>query len=664
MNKRLTLGGGALLALALIFAGITILLNHALRGWRIDLTQNHLYTTAPGTDRILKNLKQPINLYFYYSSKAADQLPQIKTYAGRVEDLLEELAARSNGELRLHVVDPQPFSDDEDRANDLGVRAVPIGNSGESLYFGLAGTNSTDGHAAIDFFDPSKEQFLEYDVMKVVYQLSDPKKPVIGWLSSLPMGGGFDPASGQPSDPWVVLQEAEQLFTVRQLDDHLTRIDPDVSVLVLVHPKSLSPAAEYAIDQFALRGGHILAFVDPLAEQDRSGADPSNPLAALAADHSSHLEPLLSAWGVDFNPREVIGDADHALTVTMREGGAPVRHIGILGLDQSSINRTDVVTAGLSNINVATAGFLQPRKGATVKFEPLLQTSTASEPLPAERFAMLQDPSSLLDGFHPTGQRYTIAARVTGDVKSAFPAGPPPGVQPIPGEPALKASVKPLNLIVVADSDMLGDFLWVHEQSLFGQRLVQPWANNGDFVSNALDNLSGSDDLISVRGRAAFTRPFTRVEQLRAQADARFRAKEQDLETELHQTEDKLTQLQSRRNDKTALILTPEQEQELDHFQQERLTIRKQLRAVRLSLDQDIDRLGNTLKIINIVVVPAAFAGIALLIGWRRRRRASAPVRSASSPGSPSSQDPPHPAGSSRAAGAAHAATSTRADRL
>ncbi|HTW38946.1 MAG TPA: Gldg family protein [Steroidobacteraceae bacterium] len=649
MNKRLTLGGGALLALALIFAGITILLNHALRGWRIDLTQNHLYTTAPGTNRILKGLKQPINLYFYYSATAADQLPQIKTYAGRVQDLLEELAARSNGKLRLHVVDPQPFSEDEDRATDLGVRAVPIGTSGESLYFGLAGTNSTDGHAAIDFFDPSKEQFLEYDVMKVVYQLADPKKPVIGWLSSLPMEGGFDPASGQPREPWVVLEQAQQLFTVRQLDTHLTRIDPDVSVLVLVHPKDLSPATQYAIDQFALRGGHILAFVDPLAEQDRSGADPSNPLAALAADHSSHLEPLLSAWGVDFNPREVVGDADHALTVTMRDGGAPVRHIGILGLDQSSINRTDVITAGLSNINVATAGILQPRKGATDKFEPLLWTSTQSEPLPTERFAMLSDPATLLDGFHPTGQRYTIAARVTGEVKSAFPSGPPAGVQPIPGEPALKASVKPLDLVVVADTDMLGDFLWVREQSLFGQRIVQPWANNGDFVSNALDNLAGSDDLISVRGRAAFTRPFTRVEALRAQADARFRSKEQELETELHQTEDKLTALQSRRNDKTALILTPEQEQELDHFQQEKLTIRKQLRAVRLSLDQDIDRLGNTLKIINIVVVPALFAGIALLIGWqRRRRRASAALQAASSaphaaPAAPAAAGRGHP---------------------
>jgi gliding motility-associatede transport system auxiliary component len=623
MNKRLSFGGGLLVALALILAGATILLDHVLRGARIDLTQNRLYTVAPGTKRILSSLTEPINLYFYYGSEAADEYPQIKTYAGRVEDLLEELAARSNGKLRLHIVDPQPFSDDEDRAADFGVQGVQLGAGARKLFFGLAGTNSTDGRAAIPFFDPNKEQFLEYDVMKVVYQLAAAKKPVVGWLSSLPMQGGFDPSSGRPTEPWTVMQQAQQLFTVRSLEANVGRIDPDIALLVLVHPKNLSPATQYAIDQYALNGGHILAFVDPLAGQDASGADPSNPMAAMSADRSSHLEPLLSAWGVNFDPREVIGDADHALNVTMREGQEPVRHLGILGLDSSSLNHQDVITSGLSEVNVETAGFVTPKKGATTTFEPLLQTSTDSAPIPASKFAMLLDPATLQDGFHPTGERYTIAARIAGSVKSAFPAGPPAGVKPFAGETVLKASVKPLNLVVVADSDMLADYLWVHEQSLFGQRIATPWASNGDFVANALDNLTGSADLISVRGRAAFTRPFTRVERLRALADQRFRAKEQELENELHQTEDKLSALQSRRNDKTSLILTPEQEQELAQFQQERLSIRKQLRDVQLSLDEDINRLGTILKVLNIIVAPALFAMIALALAWRRRRRLS-----------------------------------------
>jgi ABC-type uncharacterized transport system involved in gliding motility auxiliary subunit len=628
MNKRSTLGGGALIALALVFAGITILAGFALRGWRLDLTQNHLYTTAPGTNHILKGLKEPINLYFFFSSAAADDYPQIKTYAGRVRDFLDELAARSHGKLVLHVIDPQPFSENEDRASELGVHPVPTGTSGKQLYFGLAGTNSTDGHAAIEFFDPTKEQFLEYDVMKVVYQLADTHKPVVGWLSSLPMGGGFDPNSGQPREPWVVLEQAQQLFNVHMLDANVSKIDPDVSVLVLVHPKDLSPATQYAIDQFALRGGHVLAFIDPLSEQDPAGANPQNPMAAVGADRSSHLEPLLSAWGVDFDPKQVVGDAERALSVTMREGQGPVRHLGILGLDTSSFNRRDVITAGLSSVNVATAGYVKPKKGATVTFEPLLQSSNQAGLIPVDRFTMLFDPSTLRDNFHPTGERYTLAARVTGNVKSAFPNGPPAGVQLAPGETPLKASVKPLELVVVADTDMLADFLWVREQNLFGQRVAQPWANNGDLVFNSLDNLAGSDDLISVRGRAAYTRPFRRVEALRASADERFRAKEQELESQLRTTEDKLTALQARRNDRSAVILTPEQEQEIERFQQEKLKIRKDLRSVRAGLDADITHLGSTIKVLNIIVVPLIFALAALAIGLHRRRRTrTAPTR-------------------------------------
>src|ERR1700689_3229002 len=251
MNKRSTLSGGTLLALALLFIGLTILFNYALRGWRLDLTQNHLYTTAPGTDRILKSIKEPINLYFFYSEKAGAQIPQLQTYGTRVREFLEELQARSGGNVRVHVVDPQPFSEDEDRATELGVKSVPVDTAGSQFFFGLAGTNSTDGHAAIEFFDPNKEQFLEYDVVKLVYQLANPKKPVVAWLSSLPMGPGFDPQTGQMREPWAIYNEVQQLFDVKPVEAGATRIDPDANVLVLVHPKDLSPALQFAIDPYA-----------------------------------------------------------------------------------------------------------------------------------------------------------------------------------------------------------------------------------------------------------------------------------------------------------------------------------------------------------------------------------------------------------------------------
>jgi ABC-type uncharacterized transport system involved in gliding motility auxiliary subunit len=239
-----------------------------------------------------------------------------------------------------------------------------------------------------------------------------------------------------------------------------------------------------------------------------------------------------------------------------------------------------------------------------------------------ERFAMLFDPSTLRDGFKPTGKRYTLAARVTGNVKSAFPGGAPAGVTAAPGQTVLKESARPINLVVFADTDLLSDYLWVHQQNFFGQKVAQAWANNGDLILNTLDNLAGSSDLISVRGRATFTRPFERVEALRRTADDKFRAKEQELEQQLRDAEEKLTALQSRRNDKSAVILTPEQEKEIDRFTQEKLRVRKELRAVRAGLDQDIKGLGSKLKIVNIVIVPVLFAVFALAIGlWRRRQR-------------------------------------------
>src|SRR3984893_13503935 len=437
MNRLSSLGGGTLLGLGLLLVGLTVLFNYALRGWRLDLTENRLYTTAPGTDRILASIKEPINLYFFFSEKTAAQVPQLHSDGVRVREFLEELAGRSNGRLRVHSIDPQPFSEEEDRASELGVRGAPVGPTGTPFYFGLAGTNATDGHAAIEFFDPNKEQFLEYYIVKLVYQLANPKKPVVAWLSSLPMGPGFDQQSGQMREPWVVYSEAQQLFDLRPLDPAATRIEPDVNVLVLVHPKNPSAATQFAIDQYALRGGHILVFVDPLAQSDQSGAEAGNPMATMGADKSSHLSALLGAWGVQFNTGEVIADRGHALSVTMRQGERPVEHLAVLGLDKSSFTANDVITAGLSNVNVATAGYLEPVKGTKVQFEPLLQSSSDAQPLPVARFRMLFDPATLRDGFKPTGRRYTLAARISGNVHSAFPAGPPAGVTLAGGETAL-----------------------------------------------------------------------------------------------------------------------------------------------------------------------------------------------------------------------------------
>ena len=433
--RRVGLGVGGLVALAVLFLGVVMLSNVGLRGMRVDLTQNRLYTLSPGTQQVLADLKEPINLYFYFSREAAaKQAPLVMPYATRVREFLEELAARAGGKIHLAVVDPQPFSDEEDRAAEFGLQSLQPG-SGDALYFGLTGTNSTDGRSSIPSFQADREEFLEYDVAKLINELGTPKKPVIGLISSLGLEGQFNPMTGQMGEPWPILTQLQELFTVRSLTANVDRIDKDVDVLMLVHPKQLPPKTLYAIDQFVMRGGRILLFVDPNAGADTSGQDPSNPLAGAMANHSSDLAPLLAAWGVDYEATKVIGDLERGLEVRTSMQSPPIRHIGILGLGHADMNQKDVVSASLDKINLATAGSLAARPGAKTAFEPLLLSSASAAPIPAQRFNALMDPTTLRDGFKPTGVRYALAARITGPVESAFPQGAPPDQKTAAGPP-------------------------------------------------------------------------------------------------------------------------------------------------------------------------------------------------------------------------------------
>jgi ABC-type uncharacterized transport system involved in gliding motility auxiliary subunit len=624
--RRTGFGVGGLIALAVLFLGVVMLSNVGLRGMRLDLTQNKLYTLSPGTQQVLGDLKEPVNLYFYFSRQAAaKQAPLVMPYATRVREFLEELAARAGGKINLRIVDPQPFSDDEDRAAELGLQSLQAGG-GDALYFGLAGTNSTDGRSVIPSFQADREEFLEYDVAKLINELGTPKKPVIGLVSSLGLQGRFNPMTGQMGEPWPILTQLQELFTIRSLSADVDHIDKDVDVLMLVHPKALAPKTLYAIDQFVMRGGRILLFVDPNAGADTSGEDPSNPLAGAMANHSSDLEPLLAAWGVDYDPTKVIGDLERGLEVRTSMQSPPVRHIGILGLGHGDMNQKDVVSASLDKINLATAGALAAHPGAKTRFEPLLLSSTQAEPIPAQRFNALTDPATLRDGFKPTGVRYALAARVTGPVESAFPHGPPADQKAAAGPPvAHLAKSDSANIVIIADTDLLMDYMWVQTREVFGQRVAQAFANNGDLVANVLDNLSGSSALISIRGRATFSRPFERVEALRRQADDRLRGKALELQAELQQTETKLTELQSKRNDQSSLMLSPEQEAELKRFVAEKARVRKELRETQRGLDVDINRLDSWLKFLNIAVAPlcVAIAGVVILALRRQRKTAA-----------------------------------------
>lgn len=618
-RSRKTYGATALVALALLFIGVTILITFVLRGARIDLTESKLYSLAPGTERIVSSLGEPVNLYFFFSQEGSAQSPQLRAYAQRVRELLEEMSRHSDGKLRLSVIDPKPFSEDEDRANEFGLSPVPLTQGGEPVYFGLAGTNSTDGRETIGLFQPDKEEFLEYDVASLVYRLSNAKRATVGLISSLPVDARFDQMSGQMAPGWASIQQLREVLEVRTLQPDGNEIPADIGVLMLVHPKALSPQAQYAVDQFVMRGGKLIAFMDPQSENDNAGAQPGMP---PMGDRSSTLGPLLDAWGVNFDTKKIVGDRELGLTVSLRQGVPPSQHIAIIGLNRQSMNPKDVTVSSLDTINVMTAGALSKKEGATIEFEPLIQSSTNAALLPAEKLMFLPDSDSLLDGFKPTGERYTIAARIHGKLKSAFPNGKPQA-EGAAGQ-HLTESKEDANVILVADTDVLADPLWVRTQNVFGQRFAVAWANNGDFLANSVDNLAGSADLISVRGRQSFFRPFTKVEELRRQAGDQLRAKEKELDQELKDTEQKLAALEGARGDQHSMSLSPEQQAEIERFQQQRVRIRKDLRETQRSLNVEIEKLGTRLAIINIALVPTLLAIGALALWFIRRRRLQA----------------------------------------
>ncbi|HET8942305.1 MAG TPA: Gldg family protein [Rudaea sp.] len=613
--NRKFLTGSALAVLAILFVAVILLSNTLFRGARLDLTQNHLYTLSQGTRNILADIDEPIHLYLFYSDKESQNLPQLRVYAQRVREMLQEMASRAGGKIQLEVIDPQPFSEDEDRATGYGLQAVPTGADGGKVFLGLVGTNSTNGKSVIPFLQPNKESFLEYDVAKLIHELTETRKPVVGLLTDLPMAAGFNPQTRSMRDPWAVEQQLTQQFDVRTLNaGSLKSIDKDIGVVVVVHPKQLSDDAAYAIDQFVMRGGHLLVFVDPNAEADESGANPNNPQAALLADKSSNLPRLFKAWGVDYDPTKVVLDREHALQISVSQGAPPVRDPAILGFDKRNLNSDDVVTANLASINISTAGFFELTKDSTNKLVPLIQTSSDAMVVPAQRVKFLPDPSQLLVGYQPSQHSYVIAGRLEGKFASAFPDHKEAG--------HLAEASKPGEIILVGDTDMLTDRLWVQIQPFFGQKLMNAFANNGDFFINAVDNLTGSSDLISIRGRATSQRPFTRVEDMKRAAEDNFRGKEQELQQQLKDTEQKLAQLQSGKSKGSEMILSPQQQTELQSFLNKKVEIRKQLREVRRRLDENINALGTRLKFINIALMPILLTIAALLFAaWKRRRR-------------------------------------------
>ena len=616
----------ALVLAAVIFVALNIAADSTLTSSRLDLTQNGVYTLAKGTKNIIAHLKEPITLRFYYTKKVGASYPQINAYAKRVRDLLEEYAARSDGKIILEQIDPEPFTSEEDQATAEGLSGAPT-DTGDNVYFGLVGTNTIDGKETIPFFSEDREAYLEYDITSLIYRLATPKKPELGIISGLPLdtgAGGMQAAMQGAARPFVIYEQLAQTYATKMLDQNFTSIPADIDVLMIVDPGPMTPAQFYALDQFVLKGGRALVFVDPLSEIASAGGEGGGP-------SSSDLPSLFRAWGLTYNPTKVVADKDLAQSVQISaDPRNPVAQYPVwLKIGAPNFASKDQITASLQTLNLASTGALAQAKGATTTFTPLIWSSKSASLFDAAEVRAAVQPQNLIAEVQPTGTNYVIAARISGPAKTAFPSGPPVApADAAKAAPEVKQA-KAINVVVMADTDIFDDRFWVRVETLYGKRIAAPFADNAAFVLNAVENLTGSNDLISLRTRATNSRPFVRVQKLQAKAQAEFQQQADTLKQQMTYTEGRLRTLEQGGSTNgqpvNANTLTPEQQAEIERFKRELALTRTALRDVEHDLRKDIDRLGAILAFVNIALMPIIVAGVAVVLAiLRRRRRARA----------------------------------------
>jgi ABC-type uncharacterized transport system involved in gliding motility auxiliary subunit len=617
--RRRASSAAGLAALLVTVLGASVVLDALLAGLELDLTERGLHTVSPDARALVADLDAPVTATLYFSRATAAGVPGLADHARRVEDLLRNLAEAADGRMTVETVDAAPFTDAEDAALAAGLQPVPARADGRSVLLGVVVRDDDGRRAVLPFAAPDRERFLEYELVRLVDELRREARPGVAIVGDLPLAGGFSPAGGRRA-PWAILGQLRSRFEVVRPDLDGDDELGDADVLLLAHPRDLSAAARAAIDRAVLGGMPALVLVDPLAERDAALLDAPFPTRGTVV--ASDAGELLHAWGVERVPGRVLLDPRHALAVTVGDG-EPVRHPAMPGFDGDALSASDVVTAGLAAVNVSSAGVLRPRPDARTTFEPLITSSAEARLVDAARVAEADDPGALADAGDAPGGPYVVAARVRGPARSAFPVR---GEAPAEGE---------VELVVVADSDLLADALWVTVEDFFGRTLATPWAGNGDFVVNVVEHLAGDDRLVGLRTRAGARRPFERVEALRRRAEADYRARERELRAALDRLAVRLDTLVG--DDGVGAPLPgPEQAAELARFRAEQRDLRRELREVQRRLGEDVAALGRRLALINVTAVPSAVVLLGLGVAlWRRRRR------SERVPASPRHEDPP-----------------------
>src|SRR5437762_91426 len=608
---------------------------------RIDLTKEKAFTLSAGTKAILKKIDTPVKIRFY-CTRAENATPEtvfLRNYAQQVEDLLDEFKQYAGSKLTIQKFNPLPDSDAEDSAKLDGIEGQVVSAEGEPFYLGLA-INMLDETVALPFLSPTRERMLEYDVARAISQVITPQKPVVGVMSALPVFGEFNPMMmrmGQRGqEPWIIINELKRDFTVKEVSLGADKIDDDVKVLVVIYPREISDGAQYAIDQFVLRGGRVVAFLDPLSIADNRSSNPSNPLQG-AMSSGATMDKLLKAWGIEFDVSKAVADMTFKTNIRGQDG-RPQAAAAVLSLTKDAMNADDVLTSQLDNLLLPYPGVFTGTPAAGLKETVLLKTSKNSQ--------LIDKIMAQFGGgdqeFKSSDKEYALAVRLTGKFKTAYPEGKPgdkSAEKKDEGEKkageekktdskpdnSLKESTSDGVVVLVGDSDLIFDPVCADVQNFLGQKIVIPKNGNLNLAQSIVEQLAGDSNLIGVRSRATLNRPFTVVNRMKERAEEALRGKIKELQASKQETEQKLAALQrTKEKGQQRFILSPEQQQEIVQYRQKVADLNKQLKKVQKDLRRDIDSLENWLKGINIAAMPlvVSLSGIALAI-YKRKKTAA-----------------------------------------
>jgi ABC-type uncharacterized transport system involved in gliding motility auxiliary subunit len=621
MSKKLRLIL-SLISITIIFICVNILSNKYFYKNRIDLTAEKIFTISPETSILLKELQEPIKIRLFFTSKLANGLPVFTAYHARISNLLKQYSELSQGKISVELIEPEPFSTSEDLAESHGLEGVNIDNAGKKFYFGLSAENSTDERGTIAFFDPDRTQFLEYDLTKLITKLANSETKKIGLISNLPVRGGgdfkIDNSFAPPTPQWAFLNQLEEQYEVRDVPKNAEFIPDDIEILLIIHPHNFKESTLYAIEQFVLRGGKAIIFMD------------SSVNLSTQEIITSDLSQLLDNWGIRFSSDQVATSKAKAINVQSLSADSRLTSypkISWLEVDSSNMAADSIVTENLKKIRFIEGGFFETIESSQLKMRPLIRLDSASSTIKADIQSRHNSELSMQDynNFVPDGKEKILAAQFNGKIKASLSPDDldykDDDVKTIIKQRHLSESKQDVNLILVADTDMLRNEFWARVQDLFGQTIIVPEADNGAFVLNAVELLSGDNLLINLRTRGVQTRRFEVLDNLRKTAEERFQMQERELKEKLSNLERRLKDLQSTEN--TNELFSKQQRSEISNFRDLFMQTRNELRAVQLELTREINQLGNILAFANIFIIPIILIILSLFIPNFLRKRSA-----------------------------------------